>query len=108
VNDRGGTESGPADLDGGTISLIVSPTSTTNASGAVVDATGEIVLAAGSLLDLDGGGRILPNGQLQSKNGLPVGSGGSLTIEDYGLPAQITQFSTNEQIILDGTITALG
>ena len=44
-------------------------------NGQPLDLTGDITLAAGSLLDLDGGGQVLSNGQLQTvSNGVPPAS----------------------------------
>jgi filamentous hemagglutinin family protein len=82
------------------------------------DLTGNITLAAGSLLNLQGGGHVLATGQLQADgNGVPLGSGGNLTLSTYtglrtvqadsailgpdGLPVRGV-------ITADGSIDALG
>jgi filamentous hemagglutinin family protein len=59
-------------INGGSISL-------------VTGASGNITLASGSVLDLEGGGLVQPNGQLKTgSTGAPAGSGGNLTLVTYG------------------------
>jgi filamentous hemagglutinin family protein len=84
-----------------------------NGGSIVLEAGPSITLAAGSLLDLEGGGRVLPNGRLQTlSSGAPAGSGGNLTLATY--TDQLTPPTTNglpptaSVIALDGTIKALG
>jgi len=123
-----GNLSGPANLDGGSISLVSQGAVGNNASVGVLatgalpsyDGSGSVILAAGSLLDVSGGGRILPNGTLQTSNGVPVGSGGNVTLEIYAgtgapslfipavYPSGGPQFPTQGQLVLSGTIDALG
>ena len=48
------------------------------------DTTASIVLAPGSVLDLSSGGYVGSNGKLQyGSDGLPIGKGGSLTLQTY-------------------------
>ena len=73
--------------------------------------TGDITLAAGSLLDLEGGGHVLANGQLQTgSNGVPLGTGGSLTLATYqGInkpPTSNGAPPVHGHLVLDGTIDA--
>ncbi len=77
------------------------------------DLSGNITLAAGSLLNLRGGGHINANGQfVTNSDGVPVGSGGNLTLETYaGLSTPLNQGLPQLQrgvLTLNGTINALG
>ena len=97
-------------INGGSITLA---TNVAVPSGATsVDLTGDITLAAGSLLDLEGGGRILAKGTLQRDGaGVPLGQGGSLTIETYngiGTPVVAGGFPARGRLTLAGAIDALG
>ncbi|HEY4316590.1 MAG TPA: filamentous hemagglutinin family protein [Herbaspirillum sp.] len=77
-----------------------------------LDLSGNLTLAAGSLLDLRGGGHILRNGQLQlDKNGVPLGTGGSLALQTNGWTMPLNFGAPLPQrgiLTLDGTIDALG
>jgi filamentous hemagglutinin family protein len=105
-------------VNAGTIALVVPPaTSQSSATGTLPPATatdlsGNITLAAGSLLNLQGGGHVNASGQLVTSNGVPVGSGGNLTLETYaGLGTPLTQGLPpllRGVLTLDGTIEALG
>jgi filamentous hemagglutinin family protein len=106
-------------INGGSIALIADAGNSegnngsgTLPSGTAVDLTGNITLAAGSLLDLHGGGHVR-NGQLQlGSNGVPLGSGGNLTIETYaGQQSPLNSAAplpARGILTLDGTIDALG
>jgi filamentous hemagglutinin family protein len=76
------------------------------------DLSGNITLAAGSLLDLRGGGHVGRNGQLLTdKNGVPLGSGGSLTLQTNGWTNSIDPsgpLPARGILTLDGDIDALG
>lgn len=108
----------PVLINAGSITLMAKPSVKDSVAGSIpgpnaVDLTGNITLAAGSLLDLRGGGHVLRNGQLQlGSNGAPLGSGGSLTMQTYaGLTTPLKQNSaapTRGILTLDGTIDALG
>lgn len=98
VNDAGaGPEAlaGGAYVDGGSVTL---KTDTRSAScetiactsliglgtAAIVDLTGSIVLAEGSLLDVSSGGRIANNGKFQlDSKGRPAGRGGNVALQTY-------------------------
>jgi len=105
-------------VNAGTIALVVpAATSQSSATGGLPPATatdlsGNITLAAGSLLNLQGGGHVNASGQLVTSNGVPVGSGGNLTLETYaGLGSPLTQGLPpllRGVLTLDGTIEALG
>ncbi|QWP75491.1 filamentous hemagglutinin family protein [Lysobacter sp. K5869] len=84
VNDRdrvADEREGGAHIDGGKISLSVSEYPRLDGAGR--DASGSIVLDPGALLDVSGGGRILPNGQLAAKDGVPLGRGGDIALKLY-------------------------
>lgn len=111
----------PTLVNGGSISLVAGtgtnwvapPFSQELPPASATDLSGNITLSAGSLLNLEGGGRILPNGQLQTvSSGAPAGSGGNLTLETYtGLEKPFDQagdIPARGKLVLDGTIKALG
>ena len=107
-------------INAGAISIIANyGTSAGNVGGGsiapanAVDLSGNITLAAGSVLDLQGGGHVGTNGELAlGANGTPLGTGGSLTLETYaGLTIPLTAAGlppTRGVLTLDGTIDALG
>ena len=119
VNDSGvtaGNYIGDRYINGGTISLIQDQSllSGFQISG---DQTGSIVLQSGSLLDASSGGYVNANGLLQLTNGVPDGSGGSISLIDYAnqgvnkfsgstssLPAALGQ----GKLVLDGSLRAYG
>src|SRR6202011_3692626 len=86
-----------------------------------VDTTGSITLAAGSILDVSSGGRVLPSGHLQTSGGVPVGNGGSVSLTVYngpgygawgGIVAPRPPLPDNQptgaNIVMNGTIRSLG
>jgi filamentous hemagglutinin family protein len=92
-------------VNGGSISL------TSGVTTVIPTPTADITLAAGSLLNLEGGGIVLPNGQLQTGgNGAPIGSGGNLTLAAAQSLASLSPsgIPTGGVLTLDGTINALG
>jgi filamentous hemagglutinin family protein len=112
-----GQQSQTVPVNAGSISLVAEQglilTSPQNGSIPIADFTGNITLAAGSLLNLEGGGHVLANGQLQAaSNGVPLGSGGNLTLATYqGLPKPPNTSGlppTRGRLTLNGTIDALG
>ncbi|WP_188794175.1 filamentous haemagglutinin family protein [Dyella nitratireducens] len=123
VNDTGASTDnyiGDRYINGGTIKLINNqadivvnnagtPTST--------DETGSIVLQSGSLLDVSSGGYVNSSGQLQLNNGVPIGSGGSISLIDYADQGQNKFDNANwappsslgqGKLVLDGTLRAYG
>ena len=54
-----------------------------SASDPAYDVTGAIDLTPGSVLDVSSGGYVQPNGMLEESNGIPVGKGGSISLETY-------------------------
>ena len=109
-------------INGGTISLTVDQADILVASkgtnGIPTDETGSIVLQSGSLLDVSSGGYVNSSGQLQLTNGVPDGSGGSISLIDYanqGLntfsnesippPSSLAQ---GAKLVLDGNLRAYG
>jgi filamentous hemagglutinin family protein len=106
----------PLPIDAGTIALTAgvgtNTAAGTSAGPAALDLSGNITLEAGSLLDLRGGGHVGRNGQLLTdQNGVPLGSGGNLTLQTNGWTAPIdtgAPLPTRGILTLDGTIDALG
>nr|WP_225737609.1 filamentous haemagglutinin family protein [Dyella acidiphila] len=109
-------------INGGTISLTVDQADILVASkgtnGIATDETGSIVLQSGSLLDVSSGGYVNSKGQLQLTNGVPDGSGGSISLIDYAdqgantfnndeFPPP-TSLGQNSQLVLDGSLRAYG
>jgi filamentous hemagglutinin family protein len=97
-------------INGGSIALTTNVGLTSESTP--VDLTGNITLAAGSFLDLEGGGRVQANGTLETdSNGVPVGTGGNLTLKTYAgvnSPLFPGQTLTRGTLTLNGTIDALG
>ena len=104
----------PVLTNAGSISLVADFGIGSNPNGGnPVDLTGNITLAAGSQLNLEGGGHVLANGQLQTgSNGVPVGTGGNLTLATYQgditPPTADGTPPTRGILTLNGTIDALG
>lgn len=89
VNDAGlygGGLSGSANINGGSISLTTQAGSyqtSTLLNPGTRDLTGSIYLRSGSVLDVSSGGYLGVNGQLMTSNGIPVGKGGSISLQTY-------------------------
>ncbi|MDB5609255.1 MAG: filamentous hemagglutinin [Bradyrhizobium sp.] len=108
----------PLPINAGSIALIANSGNSEGGTGSApdsnaIDLTGNITLASGSLLDLRGGGHVRGNGHLETDgNRVPLGSGGSLTIETYA--GQVTPLNLSAPLpergvlTLDGDIEALG
>ena len=137
VNDSGasaGQYIGDRYINGGAINLTTdqndqsllnaqgNPILNQNGQQTLLDETGSILLQSGSLLDVSSGGYVNSNGQLQLANGVPVGSGGSISLVTY---ANQGPFSWNGQgtnpeaeaplslgpggkLVLDGSLRAYG
>src|SRR5258708_32839918 len=91
-------QSGPAYLNGGAVSLLSygaignAPINGMPRGLPTYDATGSIILSQGSVLDVSGGGRVLPGGKLAMSDFLPVGSGGNVSPVNHagtGAPSTI-------------------
>ncbi len=101
-------------INGGSISLIADEGVIVdlNTGAHLADLTGDITLAAGSLLDLEGGGLVLPGGKLDTvSSGAPAGTGGNLTLKAYAgidSPPFSGTLPTQGYLTIDGTIDALG
>lgn len=90
INDTGRTGSdvsGPAFIDGGTISITTYRDSTSVAGGAAgnyLDATGSILLAKDSVLDVSSGGYISPQGKAKTvSTGMMAGKAGGISLALY-------------------------
>ncbi|MDR3417457.1 MAG: hypothetical protein P4L83_14875, partial [Nevskia sp.] len=136
VNDSGLdslTLQGSAWINGGSITLVTDVSSAKVGSGnghdngdgtytyTAQDETSSIILAAGSVLDLESGGYVSTKGVLKTDtDGLPSGNGGNLTLQTYAgtwysdtyngtanYPvAPVT--ATAATVVMDGTIYAAG
>jgi filamentous hemagglutinin family protein len=108
-------------INGGTINLTVDQADvlvgSKNTQGTPTDETGSIVLQNGSLLDVSSGGYVNSSGQLQLSNGVPVGSGGSISLIDYADQGLFTFNLSNTnpptsfgqgKLVLDGSLRADG
>ncbi|HEV2156685.1 filamentous haemagglutinin family protein [Bradyrhizobium sp.] len=121
VNDTGriaGVDAaGPAFTNGGTISIRTTKDST-SVTGGNLDATGSILLANGSLLDVSSGGYISPQGRAKTAaTGVMAGKAGSISLALYagglwdpvGGPHPPTpNLATPAVIALDGTLRGYG
>lgn len=120
VNDFGQTGAGafgPGFINGGSIAIA---TNSSSANGGGPDTTGNIILAAGSLLDASSGGYISPQGAARTVSaGVMAGSAGSISLGLYqGLnfadpqtPGGHPVFPTSGTVAalkLDGTLRAYG
>lgn len=84
VNDTGqtiGNIVGDRYINGGTVSLTTDQAYVDQAKGS--DGTGSIDLQTGSLIDVSGGGYVDTDGRVRMQNGVPVGSGGDVSIRTY-------------------------
>lgn len=102
VNDAGltaDTMTGWAWIDGGSVTLKTYMVSDVTAAGngtvtGVADETQSIVLSSGSVIDLSSGGYVTIAGKLKTaSDGLPSGTGGSLTLETYAASSKISSWS---------------
>jgi filamentous hemagglutinin family protein len=120
VNDTGrtGTDvSGPAFTDGGSISITTNKDSTSVAGG-YRDATGSILLAKGSVLDVSSGGYISPQGKPKTvSTGVMAGKAGSISLaiyngkkwDDVQGPHTPTKGSATPAVLeLDGSLLGYG
>lgn len=123
VNDTGrsGTDaSGPAFINGGSISITTNKSSTfiSGISGGYADATGSILLAKGSVLDVSSGGYISPQGKPKTVSaGVMAGKAGSISLAIYngikwddtnGLHSPTKGLATPAVLQLDGSLLAYG
>ena len=49
----------------------------------VVANKGSVIAETGSVLDVSSGGYVQPNGTIEAVDGIPVGKGGSISLETY-------------------------
>lgn len=131
VNDSGldaDNLTGDAFVDGGPIRLVAWAASgqsllsgrrddrVTPPYSALLDLSGSVLLEEGSVLDVSGGGRILPNGRAVQSDGVLQGRGGDLTLETYSrlrLPNLAfvpppSDLPANANIRMDGTVLSQG
>lgn len=88
VNDSGllgDEQAGGAFIDGGSISLSSTQNFTDSPDSPTgrFDTSGSILLEDGAVLDVSGGGRILPDGSLAMHDGVPLGRGGDIALRTY-------------------------
>ena len=94
-------------VDGGKIALTANAAIGPNSS----DATGSVLLDAGSTLDVSGGGYVGADARVARKNGVPVGSGGDISLATYGnVQAEFQQAKALDSgaLQLDGTLLGYG
>lgn len=133
VNDTGATPDqyiGDRYINGGTISLVTNqfeqqllnhgvPVVDQNGQPIWVDETGSILLQSGSLLDVSSGGYVNSSGQLQLANGVPIGSGGNISLTTYSnkgpqpfgsqsTPVPPSVLGPGGKLVLDGSLRAYG
>jgi filamentous hemagglutinin family protein len=119
--DAAGTTAGDSEyINGGKIALstALAASNGTGSSG-TTDISGSIDLQPGSVIDVSGGGEIQANGQWLMNDGIPEGTGGSLSLITYSTNTTVPYGSTgvplppvaqpiNGQIVMDGTIRSEG
>ncbi|MEW6435850.1 MAG: filamentous hemagglutinin family protein [Pseudomonadota bacterium] len=128
VNDAGlglYQQTGSANINGGSISITTDgnsypPFGQSAAPGtSITDITGAIDLEQGSVLDVSSGGYVEPNGTLDAVDGIPVGKGGSISLQTYvfkageGFGNYAVSYLPPDQpthgiITLDGTLRGFG
>ena len=124
VNDSGASVDGYVGdryINGGAISIAVDQADIDvigpSGLGVPTDETGSLVLQTGSVLDVSSGGYVNNQGVLQLSNGVPLGSGGTISLLDYahqgsfifdnlnwGAPAALGQ----GQLVLNGSLRGDG
>lgn len=96
-------------INGGTINL-----TTSLGGGTTSDATGDIVLEKGSVLDVSSGGYVQQDGLVDIADDVPLGRGGDITLATHVLPSvstALTQQLSDLQggaLHLDGTLLGYG
>ncbi|WP_194457891.1 filamentous haemagglutinin family protein [Bradyrhizobium sp. CCBAU 53421] len=99
VNDRtGGNDNAPALYNGGNVKLI---------------AYGNVRIDDGAVIDASSGGWVQSTGRIKTSNGLPVGTGGNITLIADGFGATLHNSTTLAQnypgrVYLDGTLRSYG
>jgi filamentous hemagglutinin family protein len=86
VNDTGlGADAeGPGYVNGGSVSLLSDARAVSRAGTAkIIDTTGGILVDPDALIDVSSGGYIGQNGKVRTSGGVPVGTGGNVTLETY-------------------------
>lgn len=88
VNDTGRTAgvdaTGPAFINGGSISIATGKSSQSEGTAGIRDTTGSILLAAGSILDVSSGGYVSSQGKAKTvATGLMAGKGGNISLAIY-------------------------
>ncbi|MEW6438309.1 MAG: filamentous hemagglutinin family protein [Pseudomonadota bacterium] len=116
-------ETGDANINGGSISITTDgnsyPPFGQQLTSTITDVTGAIDLEQGSVLDVSSGGYVEPNGTLDAIDGIPVGKGGSISLETYvfkngeGFGNFAVSYLPQDQpthgtITLDGTLRGFG
>ena len=99
INDRpGGSDTPPALYNGGNVKLI---------------AYGSVRIDDGAVIDASSGGWMQSTGRIKTSNGLPVGTGGDITLIADGFGATLHNSTTVAQtypgrVYLDGTLRSYG
>ena len=110
VNDSGLTadrQVGDNYINGGKITLTANASIGANSS----DATGSVLLSKGSTLDVSSGGYVGADARVQTRNGVPTGRGGDISLSTYGnLGAEFQQATALDSgaLQLDGTLLGYG
>ncbi|MEW6640380.1 MAG: filamentous hemagglutinin family protein [Pseudomonadota bacterium] len=84
-----------------------------NGGNVKLTAYGSVRIDGGAVIDASSGGWVQGNGQLKSSNGLPVGTGGNITLISDGFGATLHNSTKIAQtypgrVILDGTVRSAG
>ncbi len=77
-----------------------------NGGSISLSADGHIDLQPGSVLDVSGGGEVLPKGSLLTSNGVPAGKGGSVSLVTYD--GDLATLPKDPYLTMDGTIRSFG
>ncbi|MGG1948121.1 filamentous hemagglutinin family protein [Trinickia sp. NRRL B-1857] len=77
-----------------------------NGGSISLSADGHLDLQPGSVLDVSGGGEVLPKGTLLTNNGVPAGKGGSVSLVTYD--GDLATLPKDPYLTMDGSIRSFG
>ncbi|HEY4145952.1 filamentous hemagglutinin N-terminal domain-containing protein, partial [Pinirhizobacter sp.] len=110
VNDSGASSDalqGDLYINGGSVSLTTDQ-AYLGSPDKLVDGTGSIVLQAGSMIDVSGGGYVGADGLVRIRDGVPEGEGGDVSLVTYGGPQVFGVNASSPTTLHGGRITMGG
>ncbi|MGN6481215.1 filamentous haemagglutinin family protein [Luteibacter sp.] len=107
INDSGADSEhaqGSRWINGGNVTLSTSQAGRVGGG----DDTASVVLDAGSVIDVSGGGYVDTNGNVLLDHGVPAGHGGNVAIQTYVAGSYPSDTYDRARVVLDGTIRSWG